>query len=112
MLPLSKVDEEKAKTRPYMFVDTGMMLFLQQLFNKGLTKANASVKVAGGSAVLDKKGIFRIGERNYTVLRKVLWKNGLLIAAEDIGGEASRTIRLEIGTGRFTMKTGGGLVEM
>jgi chemotaxis receptor (MCP) glutamine deamidase CheD len=30
-----------------------------------------------------------------------------LIAAEDIGGTASRTVRLEIGTGRCVVKSGG-----
>jgi chemotaxis protein CheD len=112
MLPLSKVDEENAKVRPYMFVDTGMQLFLQGLFDMGVTRANAVVKVAGGASVLDKNGLFRIGERNYTVLRKVLWKNGMLIKAEDVGGDASRTIRLEVGTGRFTMRSNGEVIEM
>ena len=107
MLPLSRVDGEKAKSRPYMFVDTGMSLFLKQLFDMGMTKANAAIKVAGCSCILDKNGMFKIGERNYTVFRKILWKNGMLIAAEDTGGEVSRTIRLEIGTGRFTVKSKG-----
>lgn len=112
MLPLSKVDEDKAKTKPYMFVDTGMSLFLTKLFEAGVTRSNAVVKVAGGASVLDKNGLFRIGERNYTVLRKILWKNGMLIKAEDVGGESSRTIRLEIGSGRFTMRSSGVVVEM
>lgn len=112
MLPLSKVDSEKAKDRPYMFVDTGVSLFLQNLFNAGVTRANAIVKVAGGAAVLDKNGLFRIGERNYTVLRKILWKNNLLITSEDVGGDSSRTIRLEVGTGRFTLRINGEVREM
>ncbi|MFW5902243.1 MAG: chemotaxis protein CheD, partial [Thermodesulfobacteriota bacterium] len=41
MLPLSKVDKEKAKTRPYMFVDTGMNLLLGGLYERGLRKARA-----------------------------------------------------------------------
>jgi len=112
MLPLSRVDREKAETRPFMFVDTGMNLFLSKLFELGLRKANAIVKIAGCSRILDKKGLFKIGERNYTIFRKILWKNGMMINAEDIGGEATRTIRLEIGSGKFTLKSGGVEREM
>ena len=109
MLPLSKVDPEKAKIRPYMFVDTGMQLMLGSLYEKGLRKARAVINVAGGSQVLDSQGVFKIGERNFTVLRKILWKNGLLMNAQEVGGNKSRTVSLDVGTGRFTIKSGGKL---
>ncbi len=112
MLPLSSCDQEKAKIKPCMFVDTGMNLFLGNLFKSGLTKANAVFKVAGGSAVLDTQGLFRIGERNYTIFRKFMWKNGLMIKAEDVGGNSARTVRLHMDTGKVTVRTGGSEVEL
>ncbi|MFP4650006.1 MAG: chemotaxis protein CheD [Desulfobacterales bacterium] len=110
MLPLSKVDREKAKNRPYMFVDTGMQQMLTSLYDAGMRKARAVVNVAGGSQVLDSQGVFKIGERNFTVLRKILWKNGLLMHVQEVGGNRSRTISLELATGRFSIKSGGGTV--
>ncbi|MFP4159581.1 MAG: chemotaxis protein CheD [Desulfobacterales bacterium] len=110
MLPLSKVDREKAKNRPYMFVDTGMQQMLTSLYEAGMRKARAVVNVAGGSQVLDSQGVFKIGERNFTVLRKILWKNGLLMHVQEVGGNRSRTISLELATGRFSIKSGGGTV--
>ncbi len=107
MLPLSSVDPEKAKDRPFMFVDTGMTIMLTQLFEAGLVKANTVIKVAGGAKLLDKNDLFRIGERNYTVFRKFLWKNGLMIKAENVGGDITRTVRLEMATGRFLIKSSG-----
>lgn len=107
MLPLSSVDPQKAKEKPFMFVDTGVTLFLTQLFELGLTRANAVVKVAGCSQILDRSNLFRIGERNHAVLRKILWKNGLLIKAESVGSSISRTMRLEIGTGRVLLRAEG-----
>lgn len=112
MLPLSKVDLQKAKEKPSMFVDTGVTLMLQKLFDMGLKKNRAIVKIAGASMILDRKGLFRIGERNYTVFRKIMWKNGIMIAAEDIGGEISRTVRLDISTGSFTVKAQGRTKEL
>jgi chemotaxis protein CheD len=111
MLPLSKVDKEKARVRPYMFVDTGMQRMLTKLYEAGLRKARAVVNVAGGSQVLDSQGVFKIGERNFTVLRKMLWKNGLLMHVQEVGGNASRTVSLDIGTGRFSIKSGGKVVH-
>ncbi|MFW5875007.1 MAG: chemotaxis protein CheD [bacterium] len=111
MLPLSRVDREKSKLRPYMFVDTGMHQMLTKLYEAGLRKARAVVNVAGGAKVMDDQGVFRIGERNFTVLRKVLWKNGLLMNVQEVGGNLSRTISLDIATGRFSIKSGGKTVQ-
>lgn len=107
MLPLSKMDPEKSIVQPAMFVDTGMALLLKRLFNKGVSKSRAIVKVAGSAGLLDKKGFFKIGERNYEVVRRILWKNDLLIAGEDVLGELPRTIRLDIETGSFFVRKGG-----
>ncbi len=107
MLPLSKIDKEKAKIKPYMFTDTGVTYFLQELFNRGVTKKNMIVKVAGCSSLLDAKGTFKIGERNYTVARKVLWKNQILIATEHVKGNLSRTLSLYMETGVTTIKSSG-----
>ncbi|HMA66349.1 MAG TPA: chemotaxis protein CheD [Desulfosalsimonadaceae bacterium] len=109
MLPLSKVDKEKARVRPYMFVDTGMQAMLGSLYEQGMRKARAVVNVAGGAKVLDNQGVFKIGERNFTVLRKILWKNGLLMNVQEVGGNVSRTVSLDVGTGRFSIKSGGKL---
>ncbi len=112
MLPLSSADPHKAEVRPFMFVDKGMMEILSQLFQHGLSRERAMVKVAGCARILDNSNLFRIGERNFTVLRKILWKNGLMIKGEAIGGSVSRTLRLEIGTGRCTVRSAGKECEL
>jgi chemotaxis protein CheD len=111
MLPLSKVNMEKARSRPFMFVDTGMQLMLGQLYELGLRKNRVVIHVAGGAQVLDSHGVFKIGERNFTVLRKILWKNALLMNTQDVGGNKSRTVSLNINNGRFSVKSGGNLVH-
>ncbi len=107
MLPLSKMDAKKAQANPYMFTDTGVVGLLNKVFELGASKKNLVIKVAGASSMLDQKELFKIGKRNYTVLRKVLWKNDLLIAAEDTGGTKPRTMFLHMEDGRTTIKSGG-----
>jgi chemotaxis protein CheD len=107
MLPLSKMDEGKARANPTMFTDTGVLTLLQSVFNMGAERKNLVAKVAGGAMLLDEKGLFRIGERNQAVLRKVLWKNNILIASEEVGGTIPRTLTLYMADGRTTVKTHG-----
>jgi chemotaxis protein CheD len=112
MLPLSKIDPAKAETNPSMFTDTGVVALLEAVFNLGAERKRLMAKVAGASSLLDDKGMFRIGERNYTVLRKVLWKNNILIAAEDVRGTVSRTMSLNMATGKTFIKSRGQEVEL
>ncbi len=112
MLPLSTTDVQKAAAKPCMFTDSGMTFFLQEIFNMGATRRNLTVKVAGAASLLCTKGLFKIGERNYTVLRKILWKNNLLIAAESVKGTESRTLSLYMDSGRTTIKSKGIEVDL
>lgn len=107
MLPLSQVDTRKAEEKPFMFVDVGIPKLLQQMFERGSRKKDIITRVAGAAQVMDDGGVFRIGERNYAIFRKIMWKNGMLINGEDVGGENSRTLRLEIASGRLTIRCQG-----
>lgn len=112
MLPLSKIDPKKAQRSPAMFVDTGVPMLFETAYSLGAQKGRIILKAAGASRILDEKGTFKIGDRNYATLRKILWKNNVLITAEDIGGSISRTVYLEIGTGRVTIKSRGKTTEL
>jgi chemotaxis protein CheD len=107
MLPLSETAPDKAKVRPAMFADTGIPLLFQSMYALGCDKRNLVVKVAGGGALYDDNGLFSIGKRNYTILRKMFWKAGVIISSEDVGGAKSRTARLHVGTGRCTIASQG-----
>lgn len=107
MLPESAIDREKASRNPYMFADTGVPMLFHQCYSLGAQKRRMVVRIAGGAQVMDDNGVFNIGRRNYLALRRILWKAGVLVEAEEIGGTTSRTVRLEVGTGRFLLKGGG-----
>ncbi len=112
MLPLSKIDPHKAKISPYMFVDTGVPMLFKEAYNLGAEKSRMTVAAFGCSSLLDEKGFFKIGERNFTVLRKLLWKNNILIDKQDIGGNTSRTISIQIASGKIIMKSQGKETEI
>ncbi|WAC07073.1 MAG: chemotaxis protein CheD [Thermodesulfobacteriota bacterium] len=107
MLPLSSVNPQKAESNPFMFVDTGVRLLFKEMYAFGGEKNRMKVKAVGCSQPADKNELFRIGERNYTILRKLLWKNSVLLEAEDIGGTISRTVFFEISSGRTVIVSAG-----
>jgi chemotaxis protein CheD len=106
MLPRSSLDAANGKERPAMFGDTGIPLLFEQMYALGCQKRDLVVKVAGGGSPLGQGGMFQIGERNVALLRKLLWRNAVLISAEDVGGTMPRTLCLYVATGRVTVTSG------
>lgn len=108
MMPVSSINPDKAKANPYMFVDTGLPAFFKKIYSMGGEKKRLQVKVAGGANVQNNgTDRFAIGKRNYIMLKKIFWKNGVMIDAEDVGGTKARTMYMEIGTGRVWLANAG-----
>ena len=107
MLPLSKINVPKAALNPFMFVDTGIPALFEALYEQGVLQANMVVKAVGCGNPMGEKEVFRIGERNYRVLQEVLVKEGIRLAAEDVGGTASRMVQLDLATGQTLISSNG-----
>jgi chemotaxis protein CheD len=109
MLPLSTIDLAKAADNPFMFVDTGVPRLFLDCYKAGARKERLMVKAAGGACANGNGDgdYFQIGKRNFVMLRKLLWKNGILLESHDVGGSASRTMSLEIGSGSVLIKSQG-----
>ena len=108
MMPEGRMNAEKAAANPCMFVDTGVPALFRELYAVGGVKNRLIIKVAGGANVHKiHNDRFRIGKRNYIILKKLLWKNSVLIDAEDVGGSVPRTMYLQIGSGRTWLSSAG-----
>lgn len=112
MLAESSISPEKAKANPAMFADTGIPVLFRSAYELGAIKTRLIVRVAGGSSLLDDNGTFNIGKRNYQALRKIFWKNGVLIDSEHVGGQLSRTLRMNLATGRTALRIRGKEMEL
>jgi hypothetical protein len=49
---------------------------------------------------------FEIGKRNNLALKKIFWKLGIFVDREDVGGIESRSVRLDLETGRIDLRRG------
>lgn len=112
MLPESTISPDKAQSNPYMFADLGIPLLFKKAYTLGADKKRIVVKAAGAAQLMDQKGVFNIGKRNHLALRKILWRNNVIIEKEDVGGFEGRTMKLEVATGKVLIKTKAGEYEL
>jgi chemotaxis protein CheD len=104
MLPEASLDRDKAAQNPYMFADTGIPKLLRDVCERGAKRSRLVVRLAGGAQTMNGHELFQIGKRNHLAARKLLWKEGLLVKSEAVGGGFSRTVRLEASTGRVLVR--------
>ena len=106
-LPDSKMDPERAKSKPFMFADTGMKILVEKLLSMGANKKRMQIKIAGGAAMDTGPKGFDIGKRNHLAIRKIMWKNGMFIDAEDVGGVSPRNMYMNMDNGIVTVRSNG-----
>ena len=109
MLPTATADPELGKGNPARYVDSGITTLFKETYKLGAKKERMVLKVAGGASTVPEGSpdSFQIGKRNLVALRKLLWKNGVLVHGEDVGGSVSRTVSLEVATGEVALSTNG-----
>ena len=108
LLPESAINPVRAQQQPAAFADSGIPLLFQEAYKLGLTKPRATVRLVGGAEVTADQplGMFNVGMRNVLAARSVLWKNGVLVKGELVGGSVARTVRMWAETGRVRVTSG------
>ncbi len=108
LLPESKINPARALQQPAAFADTGIPLLFQTAYKYGVEKKRCVVHLIGGAEVATTAGgtgAFNIGKRNVLAAKNALWRNGVLIKAESVGGTTVRTVNL-VGDGRVLVTSG------
>ena len=107
-LPDSSINSRRVLEKPGMFADTGIPLLIDSMMSLGNNgNRDLSVKLIGGASIMDPNITFNIGKRNVLAIRKVLWLNKLGAIAEDVGGFISRTVSIEVMTGKMVISSPG-----
>ena len=107
-LPDSSINKKRMEERPGMFADSGIPKLLEEMKKVGYNESNKLiVKLAGGASIMDPNNTFNIGKRNVLAIRKKLWQYKLGAIAEDVGGNLSRSISIDLNTGRVIVSSPG-----
>jgi chemotaxis protein CheD len=108
MLPQGSLSPEKAAQNPLMFADTGIPKLFLGSYALGAKKERMIVVVAGGASFnMNEDADLAIGQRNVAMLRKVLWKNGVMLKKHELGGTEPRNMSLDVRSGEVTLGFGG-----
>jgi chemotaxis protein CheD len=111
MLPYSQLSPDRASSSPFMFADTGLPGLFQAAYALGAHKRRLRVVLAGGARIIAGKDRYNIGKRNYTAVRRILWRNSVFVTAEEIGGTATRTMNLAVANGEVTVRMDSGIIK-
>lgn len=104
MLPYARLSPDRAKTAPLMFADTGLPRLFHAAYDLGAHKRRLRIVLVGGARIIKAKGQYKIGKQNYLAVRRLLWRNNVLVTAEEVGGTDARSMSLSIGSGEVTVR--------
>jgi chemotaxis protein CheD len=106
LLPEAAINPARARSNPAVFAATGIPLLFQTAYAQGLMKDRAIVKLIGGAVMGQTQTSFNTGTRNLLAAKNLLWRNGVFVAAEDVGGTDARTVHMSVADGRLQVISG------
>jgi chemotaxis protein CheD len=108
LLPDSRINPGRAQTQPAAFADTGIPLLFREAYRYGVQKERCRVRLFGGADVANMgQGMAGVGRRNIQAARAMLWRNGVLLNSEAVGGTAPRTVAIAVATGQTQITSAG-----
>jgi chemotaxis protein CheD len=97
--PDSKLNPDQAENTPACFADTGVRLLFEQAGLMGADKGRCRVRLVGGAEIPDRAEADRWAKRNLLAVRSVLWRNGVFLEGEEVGGTKARRATLTVSNG-------------
>lgn len=92
------------------YADSGVKETLRKMNAFGAMKGRMICKIAGGAKMFEMKGpggLGNIGERNALSVKRALMAEGLRVSGEDTGANYARTMLLDVGTGKVSIRSAG-----
>jgi chemotaxis protein CheD len=99
--PDSKLNPQQAESTPACFADTGVRLLFEQAGLMGADKGRCKVRLVGGAEIPDREQADRWAKRNLLAVRSVLWRNGVFLEGEEVGGTKARRATLTLSNGEL-----------
>ena len=104
LLPKAKAPDVQ---NPYMYVNVGVPLMIRKMARLGCAKESIIFKAAGCGRMMRIQNQFDTGAQNLAMLEALFARNGVALAASDVGGSIPRTLSLDMETGNVTISSQG-----
>lgn len=105
--PDSALDPAQAASQPAHYADTGLALLFEEAERLGVEKVRCKVRLVGAANVPDRTGSEKWAKRNLLAARSLLWRNGVFLDSEDVGGTRTRTATLTVEDGQLVVEVDG-----
>jgi len=105
-LPDSRIKAPEAAEKPAYFADTGVEYLIRMMNKFGACEFKRYIiKLVGGAIIHNTSNHFDIGNRNITAIKRILWEKRLYVTAEDTGNNYSRTVTVNMKTGKVIVSS-------
>lgn len=104
LLPKAPAPDVK---NPFMYVNMGVPLMIRKMISLGCTKTGLVFRAAGCGRMLNVTNQFDTGAQNLAMIEALFARNGVTLAAKDVGGSIPRTMALHMDTGRLVISSQG-----
>ncbi|HVP21205.1 MAG TPA: hypothetical protein VMS73_05030 [Anaerolineaceae bacterium] len=94
------------------YVTSGIKNLIEGMVKAGANQSRLVTRMAGGANMLvcvSLSQAFEIGSRNINAAHRTLQQFNLRLAAEEVGGNVGRTVKLYVVTGKLTVRMVGGI---
>jgi chemotaxis protein CheD len=113
MLPSSTVYPELARKSPLMFADTGIPLFLDEIYKNGADKQRLEINLAGGACFVGNgEGVFAVGKENFWKTMELMANFHITVRRKEVGGRRTRSFYLNVGTGQAWIENGEEKIDL
>jgi chemotaxis protein CheD len=107
MLPESSLDPEKSGSCPFCLPTPEFRCCCRMSSAWAPQSRGWSSSLREALQMLDTSRTFNIGHRNHIAMRKFFWKAGVIVHKEEIGGTSSRTVSIDVASGRVQLRMPG-----
>lgn len=102
----STISEQASIDRPAHFADRAIPLMLDKFcYTYGCSTNDLQIGIFGGALSSRENDSFKIGLRNVQTIKSILSNRGIPIYMDDTGGYCSRTVEVDVETGKITIDT-------
>ncbi len=106
-LPDSTTDAAAGGKPDAYYADRALPALLDGLTRLGASLRTAWIKLVGAADSRYEGDLFNIGKRNILAVKRLLWRRGLGIVAEETGGVVSRTVEFRLSDGDLMIRSNG-----
>jgi chemotaxis protein CheD len=102
--PDSGKEPAGAAGQPARYADTGLALLFEETERLGVAAARCKVRLVGAATVPEQAGSDKVAKRNLLAARSALWRRGVFLDGEDVGGTRARRATVTVENGRLIVE--------